>query len=310
MIQRAKLYAALLLVLSILLCACGNDPVDNTALVANAGSNQSVPTGTVVTLDGSASQGSNITYAWSFTARPAGSGAVLSDAAAIRPFFTADVPGTYVVQLIVSDGSAVSTPAQVTISVNITTTVRELVSNGSFETGLLGWTPVKNTDPGAIGKCSYNVTAAPGTETLTSTPGFPATDGLNIVLGSVESTSGTINCVLYQDVAIPAFTTDLVLQFDIDATAANNGCLVDAAAFIGLFPATAVPGLTSTPLGGTATDVCDNTRGASLVTKTKILNAAAVAGTTVRLAFINSAGVSGSEVIAIDNVRLTATVTH
>lgn len=133
------------------------------------------------------------------------------------------------------------------------------------------------------------------------------------MLGSVESTSNTantVNCVLYQDVAIPAFTTDLVLQFDVDATAANNGCLLDAAAFIGLFPTTAVPGMASVPLGGTVASVCDNTRGLTLVTRTKILNAAAVAGTTVRLAFINSAGYLGSEIIAIDNVKLTASVTH
>ncbi len=316
MTHRAKPYIALLLVIiTFLLSACGSDSVTKSAPVANAGSNQSVPTGTVVTLDGSASSastGNALTYAWSFTARPAGSGAALSDAAAIHPTFTTDVAGTYIVQLIVYDGSLASTPATVTITANVTTTIHELVTNGSFESGLLNWSRGTNIEAGAAGTCSYNAAVAPGTETLTGTAGFPATDGMNIVLGSVSSTSGSANrynCVLYQDVAVPAFTTDLVLQFDIAATAGNNGCL-DTGAFVGLYPTAAVPGMTSTLLGGTATSVCTNTPGTSLATMTKTLDASEVAGTTVRLSFINTAGDSGGEVIGIDNVRLTATVTH
>jgi hypothetical protein len=316
MTHRARQYAALLLaIITFLLSACGSDSDTKSAPVANAGSNQSVPTGTLVTLDGSASSSSSgnaLTYAWSFTARPVGSVAVLSNAAAIRPSFTADVAGAYVVQLIVYDGSMASTPASVTITANVTTTIHELVTNGSFESGLLNWTFGTNIEAGATGTCSYNATAAPGTETLTGVPGFPATAGANIVLGSVSSTSGSASrysCVLFQDVAIPAFTTDLVLQFDIAAKAGNNGCL-DTGAFVGLFPTGAVPGMTSTLLGGTATSVCSNVPGTSLATLTKTLNVAEVAGTTVRLSFINTAGDSGGEVIGIDNVRLTATVTH
>jgi hypothetical protein len=315
MTHRAKIYVALLLVITFLLSACGSDSGTKSAPVANAGSNQSVPNSTVVTLDGSASSsstGNALTYAWSFTARPAGSGAALSDAAAIHPSFTTDVAGTYIVQLIVYDGSTASTPATVTITANVTTTIHELVANGSFESGLLGWSWGTNIEAGATGTCSYNATVAPGTETLTSIAGFPATDGTNIVLGSVSSTSGSAsryNCVLYQDVAVPAFTTDLVLQFDIAATAGNNGCL-DTGAFIGLYPTAAVPGMTSTLLGGTATSLCTNVPGTSLATMTKTLNASEVAGATVRLTFINTAGDLGGEVIGIDNVRLTATVTH
>jgi hypothetical protein len=251
-----------------------------------------------------------LTYAWSFTVRPVGSSAALSDTSAIRPTFTADVAGTYVVQLIAYNRSIASTPSTVTITANITTTIHPLVTNGSFESGLLGWLWDVNSETGAAGACSYNPATAPGTETRTGVAGFPAADGMNILLGSVSSSSGTAakyNCVLYQDIAIPAYTTDLVLQFDIAAKAGSNGC-IDTGAFAGLFPTTAVPGTTSTLLGGTATSVCNP--GTSLVTMTKYLTAAEVAGTTVRLAFINSAGFTGGEVIGIDNVRLTATVTH
>jgi hypothetical protein len=317
MMRQVRIYSALLLVVTtLLLTACGGDSVNSTTAivpVANAGSNQSVPDGAVVTLDGGASTPSSaLTYAWSFTTRPAGSIAALSDVGAIHPTFTADVAGTYILQLIVRNGTAASAPATVTITANITTTTHELVANGSFESGLLGWSWGVNSEVGATGTCSYNAALAPGAETLTSVAGFPATDGTHTVLGSVSSTSGTASsysCVLYQDISIPAFTTDLVLQFDIAATAGNNGC-IDTGAFIGLYLTTAVPGTTSTLLGGTATSVCTNVPGTSLATMTKTLNASAVAGTTVRLSFINTAGDSGGEVIGVDNVRLMATVTH
>lgn len=79
----------------------------NSAPVAEAGRDQSVSPGSLVSLNGSAStdvDGDSLTYAWSFVSRPAGSIASLSDAAAVLPTFTADKPGTYVVQLIVHDG--------------------------------------------------------------------------------------------------------------------------------------------------------------------------------------------------------------
>jgi len=184
-----------------------------------------------------------------------------------------------------------------------------LVVNGSFEQGLNSWSFSQVNESGAGGTCSYNAVTAPGTETLTSTPGFPATDGTNIVLGSVSSTLGTgqrTNCTLYQDIAIPAGTSTLTLKFDLGAKAGNDGCS-HVGAFVGLFSTSAVPGLASSPLGGSNTSICTSTPSTTLATFTANLNAGAVAGTTVRLAFINVANVNGHEVIGIDNVQLLAT---
>ncbi len=96
----------------------GGGGTTNTAPVASAGSDQSVQTGSVVTLDGSASRDANgdtISYAWSLQ-RPAGSAAALSSATVVRPTFSADVDGVYTATLTVNDGQVNSLADQVRIT--------------------------------------------------------------------------------------------------------------------------------------------------------------------------------------------------
>lgn len=182
----------------------------------------------------------------------------------------------------------------------------DLVVNGSFESGLTGWSWGLAIESGGSGTGSYNAATAPGTETLTSTPGFPATDGTEIVLGSVASTSGTgfrVNCTLYQDIAIPAGATSLTLKYDIGTKAGNDGC-VNTGGFIGLYSTASIPMILAPTIGGAVTQYCTSTPDATLTTFTVTKNVAAVAGTTVRLGFINGANQSGHEVIGLDNVQL------
>ncbi|HET7792710.1 MAG TPA: PKD domain-containing protein [Rhizobacter sp.] len=97
----------------------------NSRPVADAGAPQSVETGSTVQLNGSGSRdadGNPLTYSWSLTTRPAGSVAVLANATSINPSFVADLAGSYVAQLIVSDGSLASAP--VTVLITVTTTNR------------------------------------------------------------------------------------------------------------------------------------------------------------------------------------------
>jgi hypothetical protein len=92
----------------------------NTAPVANAGPDQNAAAGATVNLNGAGSSdadGDPITFAWSFTTRPAGSSAALSGANSPTPTFVPDVAGMYVAQLIVSDAFASSAPDTVTINV-------------------------------------------------------------------------------------------------------------------------------------------------------------------------------------------------
>ena len=105
----------------------------NTAPVAAAGPDQSVLVADAVTLDGSSSSdadGDALSYAWSLTSVPAGSGAALDDVTAVMPSFTADEPGTYVAQLIVHDGAVASAADTVTISTQNTAPV----GRGGFRT--------------------------------------------------------------------------------------------------------------------------------------------------------------------------------
>ena len=93
--------------------------VNNAAPVANAGPNQSVSIGSVVTLDGTASSDANrdsLTYRWALGSVPAGSAAVLSSTISPNPKFVADVAGTYSAILTVNDGKVDSLSSVVTIT--------------------------------------------------------------------------------------------------------------------------------------------------------------------------------------------------
>lgn len=59
-----------------------------------------------------------LTYRWSLLSKPSGSTAMLSLPTSDLPYFTPDVVGKYVVQLIVNDGSQDSRPATLLISTN------------------------------------------------------------------------------------------------------------------------------------------------------------------------------------------------
>ena len=101
-------------------CSATNDPP-----VANAGPDQSVPRGSLVTLDASAShdpEGANLSMAWSLIGKPPGSAAQLAGSSSATPTFTADLAGDYVVQLIVHDGQVASAPDTVNISASVSNT--------------------------------------------------------------------------------------------------------------------------------------------------------------------------------------------
>ncbi len=91
----------------------------NTEPVANAGANQSVKVGDIVTLDGGNSSDANndiLNYHWTFISKPVGSSAVIWLKYTIDPTFLADIEGAYVLGLIVNDGSIDSVLTSTTVN--------------------------------------------------------------------------------------------------------------------------------------------------------------------------------------------------
>ncbi len=116
---------------------------DNSAPVADAGPDQTAVVTATVTLDGSGSSDADndpLTYAWTFSSVPPGSGAALSDPTATMPTFVIDLPGAYVVQLIVWDGTVFSAPDTVTISTTNSAPVADPQSVTTPEDTALGIT--------------------------------------------------------------------------------------------------------------------------------------------------------------------------
>jgi hypothetical protein len=107
----------------------------NSVPVANAGAAQSVLTGATATLDGTGStdaNGDTLTYSWILSA-PTGSLATLTDSTASKPAFLADVTGTYVASLIVSDGKANSVVASTRVTA-ATANTAPVASAGTAQT--------------------------------------------------------------------------------------------------------------------------------------------------------------------------------
>lgn len=78
----------------------GTVAIDTIAPLADAGSDAIATTNDLVILDGNSSVAS--TYAWSFVSKPVGSTATLTDSTTFAPTFTADLNGTYEIELTVN----------------------------------------------------------------------------------------------------------------------------------------------------------------------------------------------------------------
>jgi len=92
---------------------------ENNAPTANAGPDQTVTEGDLVTLTGAGSSdvnGDPLTYAWTLDTKPGGSTAALTGSTTVSPTFTADVVGVYSISLVVNDGTVASTPDTVTVT--------------------------------------------------------------------------------------------------------------------------------------------------------------------------------------------------
>ena len=181
----------------------------NQAPVSNAGADQTVYVSSLVTLDGSAStdgDGNALTYKWSFVSRPATSTAVLSSTTAVRPTFTVDSPGSYVLQLIVNDGQQDSAADTVTITTQNSAPVARAGADQTVDIGdpvQLNGTLSSDVDGNTL-TYVWNLLSRPDgsaatlTDPTTATPRFtPSVAGQYVVElvvddGTVSSTPDTV----------------------------------------------------------------------------------------------------------------------
>lgn len=165
-----------------------NDDVStpiNHPPTADAGTIQSVRVGQSVSLDGALSNdpdgGAIASYSWSFSVIPAGSSAFLTSADTVAPSFKPDLPGTYTVQLVVSDGELSSTPA--TVDVVATSNASPVINTTAVTTGTVNqpYTYDVNASDADGDTLTYTLTSAPTGMTIDSSTGLiewmPSTDG-------------------------------------------------------------------------------------------------------------------------------------
>ena len=158
-----------------------NDPP-----VAEAGSNQSIHVGQIVQLDGSGSNDvetltEELIYDWSFDSVPAGSAAVFDLTNPIAPTFVVDLPGGYLVSLVVTDeGGLASDPSQLTVSsLNTPPTAMAGTDQGNYvgNTVVLDGSASSDPDFDPIVSYEWSLATQPvGSNVVLSDPGtaFPS----------------------------------------------------------------------------------------------------------------------------------------
>ncbi|HZV02377.1 MAG TPA: MYXO-CTERM sorting domain-containing protein, partial [Planctomycetota bacterium] len=141
---------------------------------ANAGPDQVILIGTQVILNGSASstQQGTLTYAWTPVSEP--EPVTLSNPTAVSPTFTPNTVGTYVIQLVVSNGTATSQPSVVHITVISTTNAQQGPAAEPRAAGLV---------------YGCFLTAAPAGNLTTTPPTLILEDGTKVA--AVTSATGT-----------------------------------------------------------------------------------------------------------------------
>ncbi|MBA3612813.1 MAG: hypothetical protein H0W49_07830 [Nitrospirales bacterium] len=122
----------------------------NRPPVADAGQDQNVPVFSLVTLNGNASNdsdGDDLSFQWSLESRPQGSTATLLNPTFAQPTFIPDIPGTYVVRVVVSDEKASSSPDTVVIVAHAAATpgLPAMLITSPSEGSVVGMSPITVT---------------------------------------------------------------------------------------------------------------------------------------------------------------------
>ncbi len=198
----------------------------NSPPIANPGTGQTVLLNQTVLLDGSQSNdadGDPLTYSWSMSSTPTGSIASLTGQNTANPSFTVDLPGMYIVQLIVNDGTINSSPVNVTLT-------------------------TQNSRPVADAGVPATIIAG-DTVTLDGSASSDA-DGDTLVFNWALTTrpTGSLSALSDPTIFNPSFSSDLVGDY-IAQLIVNDGILDSAPATVMITAnANSLPVITSNPI--------------------------------------------------------------
>ena len=130
-IMGARKYLPLIFLLSLVIgCGQGEQPVEPTTPVANAGADQTVFIDLQCQLDGSASSGNLAVYAWRAKSLPAGaSSPVIASSGSSKAYFTPTSSGTYEFELELSNSLGISTDE---VAITVTAFVAASIEAGFF----------------------------------------------------------------------------------------------------------------------------------------------------------------------------------
>ncbi len=174
----------------------------NEPPTADAGVDQSIRAGDLVTLDGTASFDDNTTsenllYSWTFSSIPAGSNASLLDDDTDSPAFTVDSAGTYVVRLVVTDEGGLSSPPD---EIEVSSDNLAPTSDAGLDQLVLVGTSVV-----LDGSASSD----------------PETDPLTFVWSISTVPSGSVSTLSGAGTVFPTFVPDLQGSYTIDLTVSD-----------------------------------------------------------------------------------------
>jgi uncharacterized Zn-binding protein involved in type VI secretion len=174
----------------------------NTPPVADAGPDQTGSVQTLVMLNGNGSQdadGDTLTFQWSLNSQPAGSTATVLNPTFAQPTFISDLAGTYVVQLVVSDGLASSLPDTAVITAQATALpgLPSLIINNPADGIVVGGSPITVSglvsDPSAT--VMVNGVSAAVTGGVFLADGISLQEGSNTIIVSGTDSQGSNNSV-------------------------------------------------------------------------------------------------------------------
>jgi sulfatase modifying factor 1 len=194
--------------------------IPNQAPVANAGSDQSVAPGAEVPLDGTGTTDDHtaavgLSCLWSIVSAPPGSEATIIASHTLLPTLVPDVPGDYIVKLLVLDASGLPGTDEMTV------TVIQPMPNGSFEQDFDGWKATGNV------AANTSTTSTDGTKLACFNSGNTAPNGA--LSRTFASNWGSTYMVTF-DTGIIAFQNGSQIM-RVDVTGAVSGTVRSTQSF-------------------------------------------------------------------------------